>query len=125
MAPFGYAVTHWEIGGPTAADCSEVMAFAGGKLPAQATEVHCTDKGGWQDRGYDADFRMPREDLAQRLSTAFPRVRLTGGTTAGLDFGNALAPDAKPPGDQAVTVHLKAAYDGDGTALVRLQAFNS
>ncbi|MFJ8626771.1 hypothetical protein ACIRD3_28585 [Kitasatospora sp. NPDC093550] len=119
----GWAVSSWD-GRPGAADCEEVMAFAGGKLPAQATGVHCTDNGGWQDRGYLAEFRMPREELAQRLTTAFPRVRVTGDGAKGLDFGDALGPQAKPPGGQAMTVRLRAVYDGDGTALVKLEAFD-
>ncbi|MFD8753473.1 hypothetical protein ACFV0O_21220 [Kitasatospora sp. NPDC059577] len=127
VSPFayaGWALGNWD-GSPGAADCSEVMAFADGELPARATEARCTDNGGWQDRGYLAEFRMPREELAQRLTAAFPRVRLTGDTARGLDFGNALGPHATPPGGQASTVSLKAVYDGDGTARVTLEAFDA
>ncbi|MGA5820568.1 hypothetical protein ACPC54_22200 [Kitasatospora sp. NPDC094028] len=119
----GWAVSTWD-GGPGAADCAEAVAFAGGRLPAQATEAHCTDNGGWQERGYLVDFRMPREELAQRLTTAFPRMRLTDDGTQGLDFGDAPGPHGTPPQDQARTVRLKAVYESDGTALVKLRAFD-
>ncbi|MFD7453246.1 hypothetical protein [Kitasatospora sp. NPDC059827] len=124
VAYAGYALANWD-GSPAAADCSKVMAFAGGSLPAEATGATCADNGGWQERGYTAEFRMPRTDLAARLAAAFPRVRLDTDTSAGLGFGNAHETDGSRPAEQATVLRLRADYEADGTARVKLDAFNT
>ncbi|MFE4518551.1 hypothetical protein ACFRMQ_30715 [Kitasatospora sp. NPDC056783] len=114
-----------DSGASTGTACSRVLAFAGGSLPAQATGASCTDDGAWQVQGCTAEFRMPREELAARLTAAFPRVRLDHEDTAGLSFGNAHEANGSRPRGQAMEVHLKAAYQPDGTALVELRAFDT
>ncbi|MEU9042211.1 MULTISPECIES: hypothetical protein [unclassified Kitasatospora] len=129
IAPFAWigfcALLLTEDGKPHAVGCSEAMEFAGGSIPAQATETVCTDDGGWQDRGYTVEFRMPRAELAQRLAAAFPRVRLGTDNASGLRFGNAHETNATRPSGQAGFLHLDATYDDDGTARVRLGAFDT
>ncbi|MFI9163519.1 hypothetical protein [Kitasatospora aureofaciens] len=114
-----------DAGKPTAVSCSEVMKFAGASMPAQATGASCSDSGGWRDRGYTAEFTMPRTNLAQRLTTAFPRMRLTGDRADGLDFSNSQETNETRPSGQAVFLDLKAAYTTEDAARVTLQAFNS
>ncbi|MFJ9457097.1 hypothetical protein ACIRST_18665 [Kitasatospora sp. NPDC101447] len=126
IAPLAFlgfcALLMTEGGKPHAVGCSEAMEFAGGSMPAQATEAVCTDDGGWQDRGYTVEFRMPRDELAQRLTAAFPRVRPGTDNASGLSFGSA---DASRPDGQAMFVHLDATYEAGGTARVKLRAFDT
>ncbi|MFH8382671.1 hypothetical protein ACH4E7_17230 [Kitasatospora sp. NPDC018058] len=126
VAYFGFcALTSGEVGKPSAVSCSDVMKFAGASMPAQATGASCTDTGGWMDRGYTAEFTMPQTDLAQRLTTAFPRVRLTGDRAEGLDFANSQETNEARPSGQAMFLELKATYTAGSTARVTLEAFNS
>ncbi|MFJ7910238.1 hypothetical protein [Kitasatospora sp. NPDC096204] len=110
--------------GNLGADCSKVMVFVGGSMPADAREIHCRNNGGWLDRSYTAEFRMPRTDLAARLAEAFPRVRPGTAYGPGLSFSNSQEPNEARPSRQAMTVYLNAEYDSDGTARVKLQAFD-
>ncbi|SOB83799.1 hypothetical protein [Streptomyces sp. 1331.2] len=126
LACFGFLALLLTQGGkPHAATCSEAMGFAGGSMPAEATETVCTDDGGWLDRGYTVEFRMPRAELATRLAAAFPRVRLGTDNATGLSFANAQETDAARPGGQAMFLYLDATYDAGGTARVKLRAFDA
>ncbi|MER7850134.1 hypothetical protein ABTZ03_40080 [Kitasatospora sp. NPDC096077] len=123
VAYVGYGLYSWD-GSPAGIGCSTAVAFAGGSLPVQATEARCTDDDVPQEQAYTAEFRMPREDLAARLAAAFPRVRLGTDDASGLSFGNAHEANGPHPSGQATEIRLRASYDADGTALVRLRAFN-
>ncbi|MFJ9441429.1 hypothetical protein ACIRRH_06090 [Kitasatospora sp. NPDC101235] len=109
--------------GPARTGCSKVLAFAGGSLPAEAAGASCTDDGSWQEEGYGAEFRMPRADLAARLTEAFPRVRQDAASASGLSFSSDGAAGTHPSG-QAAVVRLNVTYDDTETARVSLRAFN-
>ncbi|GHC45297.1 hypothetical protein GCM10010507_20660 [Streptomyces cinnamoneus] len=57
---------------PHATSCSEVMRFAGGRMPQQATGRKCINEGARLDCTYSAEFTMPREDVVARLKEAGP-----------------------------------------------------
>ncbi|WP_188295851.1 hypothetical protein [Streptomyces sp. CBMA156] len=116
------AVDDLASGRPVEADCSKVVDFAGGSMPAEATGARCTDTGGWQEQGYEAEFRMPRADLAARLTAAFPRVRLVDEGTSRMSLRNRDETDENRPRGKAMLVELDVAYESDTTALVKLNA---
>ncbi|MFD9598609.1 hypothetical protein ACFWA9_38410 [Kitasatospora sp. NPDC059973] len=111
-------------GSPKRAGCSEVMEFAGASMPAQATGASCTDTNSLMDRGYTAEFRMPRADLAASLTAAFPRVRQVETYGPGLRFANSQETDGTRPQGQAMFLELDVTYEDDATALVRVKAFD-
>ncbi|GAA3009493.1 hypothetical protein GCM10010519_45840 [Streptomyces lactacystinicus] len=121
---FVLALDDLASGEPVKADCSKVVDFAGGSMPAQATGARCTDTSGWQERGYTGEFRMPRTDLAARLVAAFPRVRLISDETWGMTLRNRDETDGNRPRGKAWVVELEITYDNDTTALVKLNATN-
>lgn len=113
---------------PHKASCKKATAFAGGRMPEGATDEKCMDDGGWMDRGYTAEFRMPRENVAAKLLEAFPRTRdtsapATGTDSGGLSFSN--APETEIPADQASNITLEVTYEDETTALVTLKAFRA
>ncbi|AZQ69826.1 hypothetical protein EKH77_00030 [Streptomyces luteoverticillatus] len=107
---------------PHAASCGEVMEFAGGHMPQQATDKKCVNEGAWLDRTYSAEFTMPREGVAARLREAFPRV--DDGDCAGDLCLWSLRQSDKPAG-QAAIVELSVNYQSQNTARVKLSAFNT
>ncbi|MFF4161524.1 hypothetical protein [Streptomyces sp. NPDC001678] len=118
---------------PHATSCSEVMDFAGARMPQQATGKKCVDEGGWLDRVYSAEFTMPREDLVATIQEAFPRVRhhvteCSGNTcsVAGCEWDTCFSnshEDSKPSGKAAI-VQLEVRYQHGNSARVQLKAFN-
>ncbi|MGV9271584.1 hypothetical protein ACWDRR_43860 [Kitasatospora sp. NPDC003701] len=104
--------------------CSEVVEFAGASMPAQATGASCTDTNSLMDRGCTAEFRMPRADLADRLTAAFPRVRPVETYGPWLRFVNSQEADGTRPQVQAMFVELDVTYEVDAAALVRVKAFD-
>lgn len=108
---------------PQPTGCSEVAEFAGGRMPEEATDKKCLDDGGWFSRGYTAEFRMPRKDVAARLTRAFPRV--TVGYEQPDKLRLSVPGQSEPSQDQAQCVYIDVTYEDAVTALVKLQAFNT
>ncbi|AZQ75001.1 hypothetical protein EKH77_30935 [Streptomyces luteoverticillatus] len=132
VSPLRFVVVE-AVFGPHATSCSEVMEFAGARMPRQATGKKCVDDGGWLDRSYSAEFTMPREDVVARLQEAFPRVRhhvteCSGNScaVAGCEWDTCFSnsrEDSAPTG-QAAIVQLEVRYEDRDSARVQLKAFN-
>ncbi|MFC4518376.1 MULTISPECIES: hypothetical protein [Streptomyces] len=106
---------------PHAAPCSEVMKFAGGRMPQQSTDKKCVNEGAWLGRTYSAEFTMPRDNVVARLEEAFP------GTGTG-DCGPICLvryEEERRSTGQASVLELDVRYEGQDTARVKLQAYNT
>ncbi|MDX3093640.1 hypothetical protein PV703_14480 [Streptomyces sp. ME01-24h] len=100
-----YAVaTHTE-------DCGQVERYAGGTVPAGATDLACTNSGSLNDRDYAIDFRMPGPGAEDRLLDAFPRLRQESRCATDACFR--IQPDE--PADAGRSGYLEATveYEGD------------
>lgn len=107
---------------PHSVDCAETESFFGGSIPPGATDVVCTNTGGFMDQAYDADFRMPRERLADRLTAAFPRLTVSQSCKADLCLHN--GPDERWDGELSSYMEVTVTYQRDDTALVHIAAYN-
>ncbi len=106
--------------------CSEVVQFAGATMPEEATDKKCVDGGGWSDRGYTVDFRMPRTpDLTARILEAFPRTALHGEEAGKLHFGIDFDREKTKPEGLSTYLYVDVTVEGGDTALVHVQAFNT
>ncbi len=103
-------------------DCTETESFFGGSIPPGATEVVCTNTRGFMDKAYVADFRMPRERLADRLTAAFPRLTVSQSCKADLCLGN--RPEERWNGELSSHMEVTVTYQRDDTALVHIAAYN-
>lgn len=100
-----YAVaTHTE-------DCGQVGRYAGGTVPAGATDVACTGSGNLNNRDREIDFRMPREGAEERLLDAFPRLRRESRCAADACFH--VEPDEGVHAGRAVCLEATVEYEGD------------
>lgn len=101
----------WYAAGPLREDCGQVERYAGGTIPAGATDLACTDTGNFNDRDHEIDFRMPREGAEERLLDAFPRLRRESRCAADACFR--VRPDE--PASRRLSGYLEATveYEGD------------
>ncbi|MET9880225.1 hypothetical protein ABZZ36_37295 [Actinacidiphila glaucinigra] len=107
---------------PHSVDCAETEPFFGGSMPPGATEVVCTNTRGFMDQAYDADFRLPRERLADRLTAAFPRLRVSQSCKADLCLHN--RPDEQRNDELSSYMEVTVTYQRDDTALIHIAAYN-
>ncbi|MGW0602641.1 hypothetical protein [Streptomyces sp. NPDC002644] len=102
------------------APCAEALAFAGGTLPSGATDAECTVRR-WMDTLYEADFRMPRAEVADWTARNWPALE-TGGVSCHPESA-ALCGSTDSPGGQAHALNITSTYEDAGTARVHLEAF--
>ncbi|MFC0598053.1 hypothetical protein [Streptomyces palmae] len=103
--------------------CSKVASFAGGKLPEERTDEHCTERSALdvQMRG---SFRMPRAAVTEWLDTSFPGSRkhdLSRFSSCECDMD--LDIQTPPAGARAAAVQITIVYENADTASVDLLAF--
>jgi hypothetical protein len=102
------------------APCAEALAFAGGTLPSGATDARCTVQS-WQDTYYQADFRMPRGEVADWTARNWPALKTR--TEFCHPESAALCGSTDSTGGQAHALNITVIYEGADTARVRVEAF--
>ncbi|MEU2302648.1 hypothetical protein [Streptomyces antibioticus] len=114
--------------GPVPVSCAEALAFGGARLPAGARDAECSVQSA-MDTLYQADFRMPREDVWTWVADTYPDAPEPGGpgTLAclkGVDHCFQLDVNGRP-GTDAYYVDLAVTYVNAETARVRFSAFTT
>ncbi|MFF4170279.1 hypothetical protein [Streptomyces sp. NPDC001744] len=105
-----------DIGKPEPADCSEVMTFARGRLPADARDARCT-AAHWQDTRAVAEFRTGRAVAGAWLAATYPAGKPAPSCEQDVCVDVAYG--------QELYVHVRIAYEDGETALVRVEAFDT
>ncbi|MER6094389.1 hypothetical protein ABT154_00680 [Streptomyces sp. NPDC001728] len=105
-----------EIGESKPVDCAQLMAFARGSLPMSAEDARCT-AAHWQDTRAEAEFRMPRSELGGWLDATYP----TGEPPYSCEADRCVDVSF----DETLYVNLRVTYEDGGTALVRVEAFDT
>ncbi|MFC8789362.1 hypothetical protein [Streptomyces cinereoruber] len=114
LALLAWGAMAWdEIGEAKPADCSDVMTFARGTLPADARDARCT-AAHWQDTVAEAEFRTDRAGawLAATYPAGEPESFCEVDVCVRASY------------DEVLFVDVSIAYEDGGTALVRVKAFD-
>ncbi|MEU9994424.1 hypothetical protein [Streptomyces sp. NPDC050848] len=108
-----------EMGKPQPMDCAEAMDWANATMPKSARDPHCTVSN-WLDTQVNAEFRMPRAEVAGWLAGTYPggEVRSYCQTDLCVDVQET---PPEPGGPAAVNVTVT--YEDGGTALVHVMPF--
>ncbi|SMF71714.1 hypothetical protein [Streptomyces sp. Amel2xC10] len=114
--------------GPVPVPCAEALAFGGAELPVGAEGAKCRMQSAL-DTLYEADFRMPREDVWAWVTATYPEAPEPGGPgtpacAQGVDHCFQLDVSGRPATDAHV-VDLAVTYVNAGTARVRFSAFTT
>jgi hypothetical protein len=113
-------------GGAKAVSCAQAPAFGGAALPDGGTPVgECVERSR-QDVSYDADFRMPRAGVRDRLRRTCPDAPApeTEFCTDDADLCPELGHRrGLPKGVDADAVRIGVVYEDAGAALVGFAAF--
>ena len=110
-----WAYSFSEAGRPQTVDCGEAMEFARGRLPEFAEDARCTGMH-WQDTSITVDFRMPSAGVVDWLESTYPAAETPVACDEDLCRGIVF--------DQTLYVSVQVVYEGGGTALVHLTAFD-
>ncbi|WP_159043155.1 MULTISPECIES: hypothetical protein [unclassified Streptomyces] len=116
LALVAWGAAAWDgAGGAKPADCSEVMTFARGTLPADARDARCTGAH-WQESRVVAEFRTDRAGAGSWLSATYPDgvapSSCARDVCRSVEYGEVLS------------VRVSIAYEDGETALVRVEAFD-
>ncbi|MFB7371129.1 hypothetical protein ACFC0D_14935 [Streptomyces sp. NPDC056222] len=121
LALVAWTVWEWrDVGRPQPVDCVKVMAFAEATLPRSAWDARCT-AAHWQDTSVDAEFRMPRREVAPWLAGTYPGHEPSEFCDVDLCLNVQYGETPAPSG--AAAVDVKVTYEDGDTALVRLGSF--
>ncbi|MFF0597218.1 hypothetical protein [Streptomyces antibioticus] len=114
--------------GPVPVSCAEALAFGGAELPDGTEGAKCRMQSA-MDALYEADFRMPREDVWAWVAATYPEAPEPGGPgtlacAQGVDHCFQLDVSGRP-GTDAYYVDLAVTYVNAETARVRFSAFTT
>ncbi|MGW5419603.1 hypothetical protein [Streptomyces sp. NPDC003943] len=126
LAFLWWAASFWDdVGKPQPVDCAEAMSWAGATLPKSAEDAHCTEAT-WLDTMVDADFRMPRAEVAEWLAGTWPAARPTADACLGTgDLCLHLEAEEDFPQTMGgpAAVDVRVTYENADTALVSVSPF--